>query len=380
MIKNKLKDLWKDLFNDEAEYIDWYFNNIYKEDTTKLYTNNDEIYGMLFENKYHLSVGDERFLGRYLVGVGVTPEHRGEGIMKKLLLESLNEAYRYGENFIYLTPIDKNIYERFGFSYISTLSKYELDFLELRDFKKQFKVEKIQNELYKEELLIKLREFYKEISQEYYVKVVREKENYRKTFSELFCENGLAYISYDLFGEVNGYMMLTKDENIVIKELLFKDKDTLESLLSILYGYKDYYKKIEIILPENIYLEDYLKSEKNIKKVLKNKVQVRVVCVEKTLEKLCERLKDDEEILIYIQDRYIEKNNGVFKINKHEVKKVTEEFDLSMDIGDLAILAYGFRDYNSLKKIESFYLKNKDKEDIFSRIFIRKFNYFNQDF
>ncbi|WP_418966229.1 GNAT family N-acetyltransferase, partial [Cetobacterium sp.] len=96
MIKNKLKDLWKDLFNDEAEYIDWYFNNIYKEDTTKLYTNNDEIYGMLFENKYHLSVGDERFLGRYLVGVGVTPEHRGEGIMKKLLLESLNEAYRYG--------------------------------------------------------------------------------------------------------------------------------------------------------------------------------------------------------------------------------------------------------------------------------------------
>lgn len=380
MVKNKLKMLWKDLFNDESDYISWYFDNIYKEEDTKIFLENKEIYGMLFENRYHLSVDNQRFMGRYLVGIGVAPEKRGEGVMKELLLKSLKEAYDFGEEFIYLTPIDKKIYERFGFAYISSLSKYELNFSALCDFKKEYKIEKIQDENYNQNILIKLSEFYRGVSEEYYVKVAREKEDYKKILSEVFCEDGIVYISYDITGKINGYMSLTKSENIYVKELLFKDKDSLEGLLSILYGYKDYYKKIEIILPENTYLEDYLDSENLVKKTLKNKVQVRVLHVEKVLKRLSKNLKENEEIKIYVQDRYIESNTGVFKISKNEIEKLNGEFDLSLDINDLAILAYGFRDYESLKKIESFYIKNKDKEEILSRIFIRRINYFNQDF
>ncbi|MGL5569321.1 MAG: GNAT family N-acetyltransferase [Cetobacterium sp.] len=380
MIKNQLKVLWKDLFNDELDYINWYFDNVYNEENTKIFLKNNKVYGMLFENSYHISIGEDRFMGRYLVGVGVTPEKRGEGVMKELLLKSLKEAYDFGEEFIYLTPIDKKIYERFGFAYISTLSKYELEFPVLCDFKKEFKIEKIQDESYDQNILIKLKEFYREVSQEYYIKVAREKENYKKILSEIFCEDGLIYISYDIAGKINGYMSLVKSESIYVKEILFKDKDTLEGLLSILYGYKDYYKKIEIILPENIYLEDYLDSENLVKKTLKNKVQVRILHVEKVLKRLSKSLKENEEIKIYVQDRYIESNTGVFKINKNEVKKIEGEFDLSLHINDLATLAYGFRDYKSLKKIESFYIKNKDKEQILSNIFMRRVNYFNQDF
>ena len=381
ILKEQLKKLWKDLFNDEEEYIEWYFNNIYKEKYTKIYTDNkNKVCGMLFENKYHLSINDEKFMGRYLVGIGVTPEQRGEGIMKELLLKSMNEAYKYGEEFIYLTPIDKNIYERFGFTYISALSKYEIEFEELKNFKKKFRIQKIQEEISVEEILIKLKEFYLDVSKEYYIKVARQKEDYKTIFSEVFCEDGLAYISYDISGEINGYMLLVKNENILVKELLFKDRDTLEGLLSILYSYKDYYNKLEFILPENIYLEDYFKSEKQIKKTLKNKIQGRILCVEKALIRLSENLLEGEEIKIYVQDRYIRENTGIFKINKNKVEKIKGEFDISIEIKDLTTLIYGFRDYNSLKRIENFYLKNKDKEEILSSIFIRRFNYFNQDF
>lgn len=379
-MKNQLKMLWKDLFNDDLEYIDWYFDNVYIEENTKIFLENNRVYGMLFENRYHLAIADEKFMGRYLVGVGVSSERRGEGIMKELLLESLSEAYRYGEEFIYLVPIDKKIYERFGFSYISMLSKYKLDFSALSDLKKEFRIERIQNENYEQTLLIKLKEFYKEVSKEYYIKVAREKEDYRKILSEVFAENGSVYISYDILGKINGYMSLIKPENIYVKELLFKDKSSLEGMLSILYGYKDYYKKIEIILPENTYLEDYLNSERTVEKNIENKVQARIVCVEKALKRISKELKEGEELKIYIQDRYIEKNTGIFKINKYEVKKIEGEFDLSLSIKDLTSLVYGFRDYKSLKKIESFYIKNKDIEQILSRIFMRRINYFNQDF
>lgn len=380
MIKNQLKMLWKDIFNDELCYIDWYFDNVYNEENTRLLLEKNKVIGMLFENRYHLSVENDRFMGRFLVGIGVTHERRGEGVMRDLLLKSLKEAYDFGEEFIYLTPIDKKIYERFDFSYISTLSRYELEFSVLSDFKKEFKIEKIQDESYNENILIKLKEFYREVSQEYYVKVAREKEDYKKILSEVFCEDGLVYISYDIFGKINGYMSLTKSKNIYVKELLFKDRDSLEGLLFVLYGYKDYYEKVEIILPENTYLEDYLSSESSVEKTIENKVQVRVLRVEKVLKRLSERLKENEELIIYIQDNYIKENTGNFRLTKGSVEKVLGDFDISLKIKDLGTLAYGFREFNSLKKIESFYIKNKDKEQILSSIFVRKTNYFNQDF
>ena len=80
-MKNQLKMLWKDLFNDDLEYIDWYFDNVYIEENTKIFLENNRVYGMLFENRYHLAIADEKFMGRYLVGVGVSSERRGEGIM-----------------------------------------------------------------------------------------------------------------------------------------------------------------------------------------------------------------------------------------------------------------------------------------------------------
>ncbi|MGL4970187.1 MAG: GNAT family N-acetyltransferase, partial [Cetobacterium sp.] len=123
MLENRLKKMWRDLFQDDIGYINWYFERVYKEKTTRLFLEDQKLIGMLYQNDYHIWIDRDRFLGRYLVGVGVTPEKRGEGVMKSLLIETLKEGYEYGEEFLYLTPIDKNIYERFGFGFISKLSK-----------------------------------------------------------------------------------------------------------------------------------------------------------------------------------------------------------------------------------------------------------------
>ncbi|MGL5544533.1 MAG: GNAT family N-acetyltransferase [Cetobacterium sp.] len=380
MLENRLKKMWRDLFQDDIGYINWYFERVYKEKTTRLFLEDQKLIGMLYQNDYHIWIDRDRFLGRYLVGVGVTPEKRGEGVMKSLLIETLKEGYEYGEEFLYLTPIDKNIYERFGFGFISKLSKYELSFFKLEDMKKNFKVEKVSEEQYDEKLLIDLKEFYAEISKDFYISVAREKDDYKKILSEVFIEEGIIYLSYDISGKINGYMSVLKGEKIVVKELLFKERAALESLLSVIYGYKDYATKLEIILPENTYLEDYFKSENNLKKSVKNKVQARILRVEKVLLRLSKELLDGEEIAIYVQDDHIVENTGVYSMKKDSVQKIKGEFDISLKIRDLAIMAYGFRDFNSFKKTESFYLKNKDKEKILGKIFKKRINYFNQDF
>ncbi|MGL4989370.1 MAG: sterol carrier protein domain-containing protein, partial [Cetobacterium sp.] len=102
--------------------------------------------------------------------------------------------------------------------------------------------------------------------------------------------------------------------------------------------------------------------------------------IENVLKRLIKNLSELEEISIYVQDDIISENTGVFKLKKNEVQKVAGDFDISLNIKELAILSYGFRDYNSLKKLESFYIKNTDKERILKKIFFKRVNYFNQDF
>ena len=218
------RSLWKDLFNDNDGYINWYFENIYIESKTNIELDEDKLVGMLYKNSYH--VGDEvkSFVSSYIVGVGVTPENQGEGIMKKMMLQVFDEAKKLNQEFIYLTPIDKKIYERFGFTYISTLEKYKIDFELLSNLKKTYKVIKFEKNKNDETTITKLRDFYEDISQNFYIKVLRDKKYYKQALSELFCEDGLLYVSYDLKNEINGYMFLNKDRDIVIKEFLFKDK------------------------------------------------------------------------------------------------------------------------------------------------------------
>ena len=50
MLEIELKKMWRDLFQDEWEYIEWYFQNIYKEKTTRVQLENEKPIGMLFEN------------------------------------------------------------------------------------------------------------------------------------------------------------------------------------------------------------------------------------------------------------------------------------------------------------------------------------------
>ncbi|MGL6025046.1 MAG: sterol carrier protein domain-containing protein, partial [Cetobacterium sp.] len=111
-----------------------------------------------------------------------------------------------------------------------------------------------------------------------------------------------------------------------------------------------------------------------------NKVQARILKVEKTLMRLAKNLVDSEEVSIYVQDDLIKENTGVFKLKKNSLERIKGDFDISLKIKELTILAYGFRDFESLKKVDDFFIKNTNKEEILKKMFKKRVNYFNQDF
>ncbi|MEG1807105.1 MAG: GNAT family N-acetyltransferase [Cetobacterium sp.] len=378
--KHQLKNLWKELFNDDLEYINWYFENIYCENTTRILKEDEEVLGMIFENTYDISVDKSDIMSRYLVGVGVAPHRRGEGIMQKLLLESLEDSKRRKEEFVYLTPIDNEIYKKFGFGYISSIAEYKLEFEKLKEFKKSHKIQKISKVSFSVEILDEIANFYNKITKNYFIKVGRDREVYNKIFSELFCEDGVAYISRDGSNEINGYMFVLKSEDILIKEILFENKEVLSSLFSIVYGYKNYYSKVKVICAEDSYLEDYFKSDKGVIKTIKNKIQARIISPELALMRISEKLEDDEVLKIYIYDEVIKDNEGCYQIDKNSIKKIDQKCDLEITISDLVTLIYGFRNADNAIKTGCLKINNKNINQILDKIFVKKINYFNQDF
>lgn len=377
-IIDQFKELWKELFNDSDEYINWYFKNIFKDNSYKYLKDESEVIGMLFENKYKIGVNDIELASKYIVGVGVVPHRRGEGVMNELLLNSIFDAKNNNCDILYLTPIDKHIYSKYGFSYVSTLSKYLIDFEVLKEFKKQSKLKKINKNSIDETLLKKLVAAYSFASSNYFSRVKREIKDFKNILSEVFLENGSVYLSENSSGEIDGYIFLLKNENIFVKELIFNSNESLSSLLSLIYGYKNYYKNVEILSSENSYLEDYFGSSS---KTIKNKVQVRIIETNKFLQILSKRLKSDEQITISIVDNIIKENNSTFILtNKNVLKSDCKECDLKIDISNFTQLIFGFRDISSLlKRYPKLYI-SPEKIELFSKIFYKQTNYFNQDF
>ena len=208
----------------------------------------------------------------------------------------------------------------------------------------------------------------------------RGRDVYKKIFSELFCEDGEAYVSRDINGLINGYIFVLKNRDIVIKELSFRDSKCSSALFSIIYGYKNYYSKIKIICAEDLCLEDYFKSDKNIVKIVKNKVQARITSIEKSLLRLSKNISNDESFKMFVTDEVIKENEGVYQIKKGVVEKIESEYDIEINIADLTDLIYGFRDMSSVVKKDKIRFNNENIREKLEKIFIKKVNYFNQDF
>lgn len=373
IIKEQCKNIWKQVFNDESDYIEWYFKNIHDDNQVRLSKKDKKIVGMVYENKYKLDKKEK--YSKYLVAAGVLPTYRGEGILKEMIIEGFNEAKIQGLEFLYLSPVDKEIYTRYGYEFISDLLEYTMPISKLNEFKKlenTIVLERDQD--ITDKVLKKLELFFAKILNSYNLKLYRDTHYIKKILSEIFCEEGVVFLSLDKSENITGYMPILKDkESILVKEFLFRDKKSLSTLLSVAFGYKNYYKNIRIITGVKDNLEDYFKSNNEIEKKVKNKIQLRIISVEKSLERL-KKVIEKESIIINVIDNILMENTGKYKIDKENIIKTDEKEDIKIKIGELGQLIYGYRTMEQLEKLGVIeILKNKKLE-------IKEVNYFNQDF
>ena len=369
---------WKDSFKDSEEQIKFYFDNIYNEKNYLVLEDNSKIISSLHENDYIFNFNNESINSKYIVGVSSDITMRNKGYMSKLLISMLENSKKKSMPFVFLTPINPKIYRKFGFEYFSNIEYYSFSVEELADFKfpkdnySYIEINEENKNLCLDDL-IKIYNFnmknnfcYLERDGYYFNKILKEaNSDEMKTFILYKDKKACAYIIFGLY-----------EKNIEIRECLALDSISYKEILALIYGYRDYYKKINLASPNNSNIEFLFENQLNIEKIVKPFMMMRVLnplAIFKNLK------LENSNIKIYIEDKILKENTGLYSLN-NEIsfsniieKKAT--YDLRIDIENLVFLITGYFSIDELIELGKIDITNKNIIKKLSKIFNKKNSY-----
>ncbi len=125
--KGKSEKLYRAAFpEDKDAFVKYYYSYVTKNNKILVLEQEGDISSMLHLNPYRLSVNKTAVDAYYYVAVATKADCRHQGMMRKLLLKSLNDIHEEGHPFTYLMPANRAIYEPFDFRIVYQQKKVEL--------------------------------------------------------------------------------------------------------------------------------------------------------------------------------------------------------------------------------------------------------------
>ena len=369
---------WKDSFKDSEEQIKFYFDNVYNGKNYLVLEDNSKIVSSLHENDYIFNFNNKSVNSKYIVGVSTDITMRNKDYMSKLLVSMLENSKKKGMPFVFLTPINPKIYRKFSFEYFSNIEYYNFSIKELVNFKlpkedySYIEINEENKNLYLNDL-IKIYNFnmkdnfcYLERDNFYFDKILKEaNSDGMKTFILYKDKKACAYIIFGLY-----------EEKIEIRECLALNSISYKEILALIYGYKDYYKNINLASSNNSNIEFLFDNQLNIEKIVKPFMMMRILNPLSIFKNL--KLKNSN-IKIYIEDKILKENTGLYSLNNEiSFSNILEEkttYDLKIDIGDLVFLITGYFSIDELIKLGKIDIKNKNVIKNLNKIFSKKNSY-----
>ncbi|WP_339120923.1 enhanced intracellular survival protein Eis [Fusobacterium nucleatum] len=369
---------WKDSFKDNEEQIKFYFDSIYNEKNYLVLEDNSKIVSSLHENDYIFNFNNNSLKSKYIVGISSDITMRNKGYMSKLLISMLKNSKRKGLPFVFLTPINPKIYRKFGFEYFSNIEYYNFSVEELTNFKlpkenySYIEINEENKNLYLNDLI----KIYNFNMKDNFCYLERDKFYFDKILKEAISDEMKAFILYK-DKKASAYIILgLYEENIEIRECMALDSISYKEILTLIYGYRDYYKNVSLASPNNSSIEFLFDNQLNIEKNVKPFMMMRVLnplAIFKNLK------LENSNIKIYIEDKILKENTGLYFLNNEiSFSNITEEkasYDLKIDIADLIFLITGYFFIDELIKLGKIDIKNRNIFKKINKIFSKKNSY-----
>ena len=370
--KENIREIWDYCFNDSPKFTDFYFNNKYDNKNTVVVDEDGKIVSSLQLNQYELNLNNKLYNTSYVVGVSTLPQVRGKGYMKNIMKFTLKNLYDKNQLVSILMPIDYRLYRRYGYEHCYDQIEYELEIESLKSFKsygdmKKATLDDIDN----------LIDIYNLFLNDTNGNIKRDKEYYINLFKEINSEDGYIYIH-----ENEGYIIyFINEDKMFIRELFYKNIDSLKSMLKFVYNHNTQCKSVTITSPINDKIRFVLDNPRNTTIKIKPYMMGRVINLEKYLNNLDIQSNLNDTIFVSVKDEFIEENNGVFKLeisnNKLSAQKGNYDYDVEFDINTITQLVFSYIDASEAFLLNGIDENNKVKKFL-NEVFPKKDNYINE--
>lgn len=306
--KENLIKLYKESFNDTAEYVEYFFSKIYDADNCVYHYIDGECVSALHLIPKKLNFFETVLSCPYIFAAATSVKHRGNGYMGLVMSKAFNKLYDEGQYLAALYPFKHSFYEKFGFRTICYCKPYNIN----------YEGKNVKCSLYKNspESLLKI---YNGFFKDYDVYIERDKSFMQLKINECLVDGGKIYLVKD------GYIMSGNNE---IGEAIFPDPKILSGIKEI--------DKFNVKLPGGTGLDEPY-------------TMARVINAKKLLEKISYDCKNTK-IGLKISDNYFNKNNITVSLDiKSNFAAVADctAYDFSLTIEELTQLVFGCYNKNN---------------------------------
>jgi predicted acetyltransferase len=225
-MKNQIKTLWTEIFDDSKKFVDFYFDNFFSTQRNIFIEQNGKVISALQAIEFPMKIYDKTVPTRYLSGIFTDKNFRKQGFMRQIMQKTHRQLYKDEVWATTLIPSKKelfDIYKKFGYEAIFKI-----------DFEKYFFTDNLQKVDYK---IVNLQKNERKIAFEYFNKKCSERkisllatEEYFETVCDLFDLEKKQILLAKSNKEIVG--MAFTGENGEISELFFDNDNIKRKLLN----------------------------------------------------------------------------------------------------------------------------------------------------
>ncbi|MDR2920490.1 MAG: GNAT family N-acetyltransferase [Tannerella sp.] len=243
-MKQQVIDLWKESFGDSDEFIELFFNRVYKEENTLTIRKNNQIISVLQIVPYEMTFWGAKVTAGYICGVCTLPSERGKGWMKQLMQEAIDEMQRRKYILTVLIPASEwlfNYYHKFGYTTI-------FDKSEEIHTQSDEKNEKIRIVAVTEILFDQAYDYYNRIQQQRECAILHSAYDFETIQKECILDGGNVWIALQN-SKITGLALTvpTSNDELYIKDIIYDHPEAKTSIIqSVLDVYQAKSAKVRI--------------------------------------------------------------------------------------------------------------------------------------
>jgi len=227
-----LKEIWKVCFGDDDTYIDFFFNNKYKEDQTFVLIYDREIAAMLTMIPIKIiGPSNEKYNSVMLYAIATHPKYQGRGFSTKIMNYTKKHLLKYKVDILTLVPAGDSLvsfYSKRGYSAGFYIRESKLEYEIIQKFTKD-ETNKLRIEPAKPEEYNSRRN--KQLQGKLYVEYSNDEIIYQKKLSK---KSGADLYTLDI-RNIKGCLAAERinNEKVIIKELLIPEYLIYEVLIKL---------------------------------------------------------------------------------------------------------------------------------------------------